>query len=302
MSSMTMNGRPCVLLDRVDGADAGMVQRRGGARLPLEALEHRRVVLQVGGEDLDRDVAAEVRVLGLVNHAHAAEPELPDDPVMRDGLPDQSDSMNLLFCLSGNPEDTTAPLSRSPPSAWQTKRVSEAGKASLVGIVSAAVLGISLRDRPREVLLGPGPRVVAARRGRGSFGPRSTAAQAAGERAPRRRARNTAASCVSARPCARLGGRRAPASATSRRSTRTRSFAPRSRPTPGRAASKGSPEPPATAASVTRSASRYFNCAVTWTPPRKAATRRRAPGSQTRRFAGPASRFQFRRRRLRNCF
>ena len=42
-SSMTMKCCPLVLLDRVHGADAGVVQRRRRARLALEALEHRRV-------------------------------------------------------------------------------------------------------------------------------------------------------------------------------------------------------------------------------------------------------------------
>jgi hypothetical protein len=34
-----------VLLDRVHGADAGVVERRGRARLALEAFENRRIAL-----------------------------------------------------------------------------------------------------------------------------------------------------------------------------------------------------------------------------------------------------------------
>ena len=78
-----------VLLDRIDGADAGVVQRRGRPRLALEALEHREVVLEARGKHLDRDAPAEVGVLGFVHHAHAAGAEQTNDLVVSDGLSDQ---------------------------------------------------------------------------------------------------------------------------------------------------------------------------------------------------------------------
>ena len=81
-----------VLVDLVDRADAGVVERRGGARLALEALERGRVLRHLRGQELQRDVAAELRVLGLVDDAHAAAAELRSDPVVRDGLADHGDS------------------------------------------------------------------------------------------------------------------------------------------------------------------------------------------------------------------
>ena len=80
---------PLVLLDREDRADAGMVQRRGGARLALEALERRSVLGELGGQELQRDAAAEARVLRLVDDAHPAASEAAHDGVMGDALPDQ---------------------------------------------------------------------------------------------------------------------------------------------------------------------------------------------------------------------
>src|SRR5262249_41849369 len=55
-----------VLLDRVDRADAGMVQRRRRARLALEAVERRGIGEALLGEELERDLAAETAVLGFV--------------------------------------------------------------------------------------------------------------------------------------------------------------------------------------------------------------------------------------------
>ena len=81
-----------VLVDRVDGADPGVVERRGRARLALEALEGGRVGGELGGQELERDVPAELRVLGLVDDAHAAAAELRDDPVVGDGLADHRPS------------------------------------------------------------------------------------------------------------------------------------------------------------------------------------------------------------------
>ncbi len=57
----------------------GMVERRRGARFALEALEHRHVVLQLLGQELDGHAAPEATVLGLVDHAHPAGAESAND-------------------------------------------------------------------------------------------------------------------------------------------------------------------------------------------------------------------------------
>ena len=98
---------PLVLLDRVDRADAGVVEGRGGAGLALEALEGRRVLRQLHRQELERDVAAELRVLGLVHDAHAAAAELPGDLVVGDGLADHwpasAAPAGYSFSNSGSP-------------------------------------------------------------------------------------------------------------------------------------------------------------------------------------------------------
>ena len=78
-----------VLADVVDRADVRMVQRRGGARLALEALERLRVARQLARQELERDLAAEARVLGAVDDTHAAAAEPVEDAVVGEDLIDQ---------------------------------------------------------------------------------------------------------------------------------------------------------------------------------------------------------------------
>ena len=73
---MTMKCWPSCSSIVVDRADVGVVQRGGRARLALEALERLRVAAELLGQELQRDAAAELRVLRLVDDAHAAAAEL----------------------------------------------------------------------------------------------------------------------------------------------------------------------------------------------------------------------------------
>jgi len=75
-----------VFPDIVDGADAGMVQSGGGARFPAEALQRRSVGRELGRQELDGHKAAQLGVLGLVDHTHPAPAELFQDAVMRNGF------------------------------------------------------------------------------------------------------------------------------------------------------------------------------------------------------------------------
>ncbi len=70
----------------VNGNDVGMIQRGGGFGLAREAA---LIVHRNGrpGDDLKRDPAAQFRIDGFVNRAHAAFPDLAGDLVMRDSLP-----------------------------------------------------------------------------------------------------------------------------------------------------------------------------------------------------------------------
>jgi len=56
----------------MDGADVGMVQCGRGPRLALEPLDSLRIGREGSREELQGDVPAELEILGLVHHAHAA--------------------------------------------------------------------------------------------------------------------------------------------------------------------------------------------------------------------------------------
>jgi hypothetical protein len=73
-----------MIANLVNGADVGMVQGGGGTRLAAETFQGLRVLRDVVGQELERDEAAQVSVLGLVHHAHPAAAEFADDTVVRD--------------------------------------------------------------------------------------------------------------------------------------------------------------------------------------------------------------------------
>ena len=81
---------PIALLDGVDGADVGMVQPGGGARLLLEPLQSVCVPLEVAGQEFQRHVAAQPAVLGFVHYSHAAGAQLLQHGVVQDAFPDQA--------------------------------------------------------------------------------------------------------------------------------------------------------------------------------------------------------------------
>src|ERR1700746_2263728 len=75
---------PLLLPDLVDRADARVVQRRGSFGFALEAAQSLRVLGHIVGQEFKSDKAAEVGVLGLVDHTHAAAAQLFDNTVVRD--------------------------------------------------------------------------------------------------------------------------------------------------------------------------------------------------------------------------
>ncbi len=64
-----------VLADVVKGADVGIVQRRDGLRLALEALPGFRVVRKVSWQDFDRYRAVQASIAGAINLSHSASAE-----------------------------------------------------------------------------------------------------------------------------------------------------------------------------------------------------------------------------------
>ena len=68
-----------------------MLERGRRARLPTQTLQGLRIVADLLGQELQRDAPSELDVLGLVDDAHSAAPELLEDPVVRDRLADHFD-------------------------------------------------------------------------------------------------------------------------------------------------------------------------------------------------------------------
>ena len=62
-----------------------MVQSGGGARFALKAFQSQAVLSKMFGEELQGDEPAELGVLGLIHHSHAAATQLLEDAVMRNG-------------------------------------------------------------------------------------------------------------------------------------------------------------------------------------------------------------------------
>src|SRR5215475_11850786 len=60
------------LIDLKNGVNVRMVERRGGARLLLEALHPLSIQSELLRQEFDRQLASESRVLGQVNFSHTA--------------------------------------------------------------------------------------------------------------------------------------------------------------------------------------------------------------------------------------
>ena len=84
---------PLDLVDFMDSADVGMIERRDRLGLAQKALLGLRVLDGVGAEELQSDLAFELGVLGLVDDAHAAFADLLGDAEMADGPADHDGSI-----------------------------------------------------------------------------------------------------------------------------------------------------------------------------------------------------------------
>ena len=71
-----------LLANVINRADVGMVQSRSRLGFTAKALQRLPVLCQVVGKKLERDKAAQPRVLGFVDDAHTAAAQLLNDPVM----------------------------------------------------------------------------------------------------------------------------------------------------------------------------------------------------------------------------
>ena len=95
-------GMSGVVVDVVDGANAGMVQLGSGASFAQEAFERLGVVHHLLGNELEGDVTCEAGVFRLIHHTHAATTELSHDVVVGDCLADHSEGLSA-FGGNGRP-------------------------------------------------------------------------------------------------------------------------------------------------------------------------------------------------------
>jgi hypothetical protein len=79
-----------LLPDFVNRADVRMIQRRRCACLPLKSLQRIGVARQFFRQELQGNVAAEARVLSLVDDSHSAATEFLDDFVVGNDLAGQN--------------------------------------------------------------------------------------------------------------------------------------------------------------------------------------------------------------------
>src|SRR5580700_8241727 len=81
-----------VAADFVDGANVGVVERRGGAGFALESFEGLRVFGEVFRKEFQRYETPKGSVFGLVDDAHPPATQRFEDAVMRDRAADHSGS------------------------------------------------------------------------------------------------------------------------------------------------------------------------------------------------------------------
>src|SRR5579872_6551040 len=74
-----------MLPDLMNGADVGMIERGGGARLAPESFERLWVSGYALRQKLQRNKTAELDIFGFINHAHTAAAKFFDDSVVRYG-------------------------------------------------------------------------------------------------------------------------------------------------------------------------------------------------------------------------
>ena len=80
------------VLESVNRADVGMIQRGKHARFALKPRAPLSVARKHGGQNLDGDIAAEFGIARAIDLTHAASAEQREDPIRADLAPDQIQS------------------------------------------------------------------------------------------------------------------------------------------------------------------------------------------------------------------
>ncbi len=116
------------LAEVVDLDDVARAQARGGTRLVAEHLHHLRLLAEIEAEDLQRDLALDVDVLGLVDDAHAAFAEPAQDPIPRAGHDTACREAQLRRLGPGLAEPLGALHARADPIRTLTLRRNRRGR------------------------------------------------------------------------------------------------------------------------------------------------------------------------------
>ena len=130
---------PVRLAEIVDRTNVRVVERRGRTRLTLEPLERFLTAGELLGQELERDNPPEALVLGLVDEAHAAAPELFEDPVVRERFADHTQHLSrpprrgirgIASILHATPQVRAAVRSRGDRGGKATSLPRPSGRAS----------------------------------------------------------------------------------------------------------------------------------------------------------------------------
>jgi len=95
-------GDAFMLFDGVDGADSGMIEGGGGTGFAEEAFEGLSVATCLFREEFEGHVAAELGILGFIDHAHAPTANFAEDFVMSDGFVDHGVSEEGILMVRRN--------------------------------------------------------------------------------------------------------------------------------------------------------------------------------------------------------
>ena len=99
-----------VVFDVVNGADAGMIELRSGARLAYEALQRFGIASGIGGNEFQRDMPAQTHVFGVIDQPHPTTTEFPHDVIVGNGLADNHPPNLVAF----NPDKSKSGLVAGP--------------------------------------------------------------------------------------------------------------------------------------------------------------------------------------------
>src|SRR5262249_42316282 len=117
-------GRAFMRADVVNREDVRVVERRGGAGFLLEAAQAIRIPGELGGQQLDGDLATESRVFGQIDLAHPACAELRYNLIVVEAWAWGNDHIASLTAIKRRSLDKSAP---EPPSRIPTRCAAKSG-------------------------------------------------------------------------------------------------------------------------------------------------------------------------------